>query len=72
MGKESALPQTKEIILTAQEKLFREQLAALPIDNNTAKKIAQMVAGKIPEVGGIVSALIGVFWPIQKFHSGPD
>jgi len=64
MNEDTILPETKKVILTAQEKLFRQQLKALgPIDNDTAKKIAQMIAGKIPEVGGIVSALIGIFWP---------
>lgn len=36
------------------------------IDNNTAKKIAMMIAGKIPQVGGVLSFLMGMFWPTDE------
>ena len=64
--KEETLPE-KPVVLTAQEKLFLQQLQGLPpLDNDMAKKIAQMVAGKIPDVGGVVAFLIGMFWPTTE------
>jgi hypothetical protein len=41
-------------------------LAEFPLDNDTAKKLAMMIAGKIPTVGGIVAALIGYLWPTEE------
>ncbi|MHB1058288.1 MAG: insecticidal delta-endotoxin Cry8Ea1 family protein [Rhodanobacter sp.] len=35
-------------------------------DSELAKVIAQAVAGKVPYVGGLLSGLIGVFWPSDQ------
>ena len=40
---------------------------ALPeFDNNMAKKLAAMIASKIPQIGGVLSGLINVFWPTTE------
>lgn len=36
------------------------------LDNNTAKKVAMMIAGKIPQVGGVLSVLMDIFWPTDE------
>ncbi|MFC0181770.1 delta endotoxin, N-terminal domain [Pseudarcicella hirudinis] len=38
-------------------------VSKIELDNNTAKKIAEFVAGKVPTVGGVLSQLISMFWP---------
>lgn len=35
-------------------------------DNDLGKVIAQAVAGKVPYVGGLLSGLIGIFWPSDR------
>lgn len=36
------------------------------IDNNTARTIAIAIAGKLPKVGGVLSFLMGYFWPTDE------
>jgi hypothetical protein len=52
-----------------QETLVTEKntLQAIPqLDNDTAKKIALMVSGKIPYIGGALSEFIDIFWPTTE------
>ncbi|MDR3679445.1 MAG: insecticidal delta-endotoxin Cry8Ea1 family protein [Flavipsychrobacter sp.] len=41
-------------------------LAQFTIDNDTAKKIAMAIASKIPYAGGVLSFLMGSFWPTDE------
>lgn len=44
----------------------RVAVAKLALDNDTAKKIAMLIAGKIPKAGGVLSGMIGMFWPTDE------
>lgn len=44
----------------------KAQLQLYKIDNDTAKKIAMTIAGKIPQVGGVLSVLMDLFWPTDQ------
>jgi hypothetical protein len=41
-------------------------LQQFKIDNNTARSIAIAVASKLPKVGGVLSFLMGQFWPTDE------
>lgn len=41
-------------------------VVTLALDNDTAKKIAMLIAGKVPKVGGVLSGMIGMFWPTDE------
>ncbi len=41
-------------------------LQQFQMDNETAKRIAMMIAGKIPKVGGVLSVLMSLFWPSDE------
>ncbi|MDF2433690.1 MAG: hypothetical protein JWP44_3321 [Mucilaginibacter sp.] len=53
-----------KILNTAPPNIAKLQL--YQIDNNTARTIAMAIAGKIPQVGGVLSFLMGFFWPTDE------
>ena len=66
-NKNLPLTVAQQELLAKQEQLFQQQLKDLgPIDNDMAKKLAMMIANKIPYAGGIISGLIGTFWPTTE------